>query len=168
MTQQDRVNGEQSTIDLNSLLASLKDGAFFERKKAADDLGRLPQSGEQVIAALMQAAQTDSDPSVRRAAIQAMETPVHFQFIASQPKLARTLVDIKRNNEQESAVSHEVDDQGCGKTGLRFLTNIGQLMVGIIALFLLTPELPETYRWVCLVVVFVIGMMFIVQKYTSS
>src|SRR5687768_13945786 len=134
MMQHDPGSVEPSTIDLDNRLKTLKDGPFFDRKKAADDLALLPQSSEQVIAALMQAAQTDSDPGVRRAAIRALEMPVHFQYIQSHARLAGTLADIKRHNDTLEAAAKVGDDDSGGNIALRLLKDIGQLIVGLFIL----------------------------------
>ena len=47
----------------------------------------------------------------------------------------------------------------------RLLKGIGQLLIGMVSLFLLTAGTPEPYRWVCMGGVFVIGLIIIVQKY---
>src|SRR5215467_2917023 len=96
---------EHAATDVNALLKTLNHGAFFERRKAAEDLARLPQSNRKIIDALMEAARSDHDPSVRRAAIAAIETPVHRQFAQSQRGLASAPTEIarlKRKQELES------------------------------------------------------------------
>jgi hypothetical protein len=167
MKQPDPGSIEPANIDLDSLLKTLKDGPFFDRKKAADDLALLPQSGEQVSAALMQAAQTDRDPGVRRAALRALEMPVHFQYIQSQARLAGTLAAIKRHNDTLEAAANEGNDDSGWSIILRLLKDMWQLIVGIFILFVLPPDLPEIYRWAGIVVVFVFGIVFIVKKYSK-
>jgi hypothetical protein len=167
MMQHDPGSVEPSTIDLDNRLKTLKDGPFFDRKKAADDLARLPQSSEQVIAALMEAAQTDSDPGVRSAAIRALEMPVHFQYLQSYARLADSLADIKRHNDTLEAAANEGDDDSGWGIVFRLLKDMWQLIVGVIILFVLPPDLPEIYRWAGIVVVSVFGIVFMVKKYSK-
>src|SRR5262245_61006849 len=118
---------DQSATALVDLLKATKVGTFFERRKAVDDLARLPQSSDQVIASLLEAAQRDGDPSVRQAAIRAMETPIHQQFLRSRPALAGKLSEIKRRrNAEELAASQESEGSNSWWQGLNaILTVIG-------------------------------------------
>ena len=165
MAQQDSV---AVNVMLDGLLTTLKRGAFFERRKAAEDLARLPETSEQVVTVLMQVAQSDRDPAVRQAAIRALEASVHSQYVSSRSGLVRALADIKRQHHaQESAAAQPVDDSGW-KSGLRFLNDIRLLVVGIISLFVMTSGAPLTFQLLCVVGVFIIGLAFIVQKYIDA
>jgi hypothetical protein len=127
---QENLGSAEQSANQASLLKSLKTGTFFERRKAADDLASLTQSSEQVINALMQAAQTDHDPSVRKAAIKALEAPVNENFMRSRPyDWVNTLGEIKReHHRQELAASVEVERKNGLLAGLQLVTTILDLI----------------------------------------
>lgn len=162
---------EPASLDLDSidnLLKTLKDGPFFERKQAADELGRLPESHERVIAALMQAAESDSDPSVRHAAIQAMETPVHAHFMSTRPQMARAFTDIRqRNNRLEALAAQESDNQSL-KSARQFLNGVRLLIVGVISLLTLMLDLPDALRWLLPAVMVVFIIAFFVRMFSQD
>ena len=107
-----RKTGRPSEFSANrDLLKTLKDGPFFERKRAADELGRLPDEHRTDHQRTYGGGTNGWRSGVRRAAIQALESPVHAEHIRSLPKMAAALADVKQLNiALEAAASQEADN----------------------------------------------------------
>jgi hypothetical protein len=149
---------------IDTLLKTLKDGPFFERKHAADELGRLPESTGHIISALMEAARADGDPGVRRAAIQALESPVHAEHIRSVPKVATALADVKQLNIALEAAASQEADNTTWKATRRVLNGVRLVIVGIFSLFTLTSNLPEALRWLVVGVVIIFTLAYFMRQ----
>jgi precorrin isomerase len=159
MSQPDPVQAEPSNSD--SLLKLLRDGVFFERKRAVEDLGKLPQSSEPVISALMHTAQTDSDPGVRSAAIRTMEMPIHYQYLRARNMLG-TLTDVKRQSSaQELAAHQEAQPQQGGGWGL--IAFIGQAISAIMTVLALIADRNTNWSLICGMTVVIFVIVFVVS-----
>jgi hypothetical protein len=79
--------------DLNQLLQDFSSVFAGKRLATAMLLGKLPVSNAEIVQALAAAVATDSDPEVRSAAVLALQSPVHQDFIKNNPDLMQQAVE---------------------------------------------------------------------------
>jgi len=92
--------------ELNKLLRDLSGPVIaVTRRYSAQILGQLPTSSAEVVQALSAAVALDSDPEVRTAAILALQSPIHQEFIKEHPDLMQQAIESavrgKRQDQQE-------------------------------------------------------------------
>ncbi len=91
-------------LDLKTLLESLQGQVAIARKEAARELGKLIESNERVVKALVVAAENDEDPLVRRVAADALKSEAHREILRQLPDLAeRDQFARVKSNESSSA-----------------------------------------------------------------
>ena len=116
-----------SSVQQN-LLHELKDGSLsYTRIDAANQLGALTESNEQIITALMAARAADDDPDVRAAAARALEAPAHRAVKQQLP-------------DASSKASTQIRDYSHGETsmnrGPNFVAALPWYILSIVALCL--------------------------------
>lgn len=79
---------EPLTSEAEHLLDELRPGSFFSnRKRAAEQLGRLGSSHPRILAALIELSESDKSYYVRKLAAEAVEAPVHQELLRRYPNL---------------------------------------------------------------------------------
>jgi hypothetical protein len=84
---------QQTEPNVDRQLKALQSGSFFERRKAAEELGALSTTSQQIVDALIQTLSNDSDPAVRNAAASALHQPVHAAFVQADPTRSKNVAD---------------------------------------------------------------------------
>ncbi len=77
------------TSEMARLLQEVKRGGLaFRRIEAAEKIGKLADSHPRLVEALLRAAGTDASEEVRKAAAEALQSPVHADVLEENPGLA--------------------------------------------------------------------------------
>jgi hypothetical protein len=86
--------------EVKKLLQTLRQGGLaFNRKEAAENIGKLNESSEALVAALIQAREFDDNEEVRKTAADALHSPAHTTILDNDPGLEkRAAVARKRRN----------------------------------------------------------------------
>lgn len=77
---------QQQTDPASQLLQDIHSGLSFKRRDAADELGHLAESNDDVVIALLVAKESDTNDDVKKAASSALEMPVHQQYLQDHPE----------------------------------------------------------------------------------
>lgn len=81
------MSSDTGAEDIDALLADLQSLYAYRRKEAVIKLGRIPVSSRRVIEALIAAKNLDQFDEVRDAAVRALMSPVHQEFLQEHPDL---------------------------------------------------------------------------------
>jgi hypothetical protein len=127
--------------NLKKYLNDLSAGHYeFTRREAAEKLGELSESNEEIVQALIAVESLDSEMSVRNAATRAMQSPVHQSIINQNPEMAQHAVEkwqrAKTLLEQEKANGYifEFENRRKHERNRNFLS-LGSMVIflGLIA-----------------------------------
>jgi hypothetical protein len=143
---------ESLTDNTKRLLEDLKQGPLaYDRRKAAEELGKSPDSNEDVVRALVVAETSDPDTGVRETAAQALFGAAHVAAIQSN----RDLAEWKRATEQIARQRTANEAIKASRTwferywyllffpvflcsaGAQFTTTLPSIVVGIICSFII-------------------------------
>lgn len=69
------------------LLQDIQGGLSYKRRDTANAMGKLDESSEEVIVALLTAKETDAKEDVKIAASSALEASIHKQYIQDHPEV---------------------------------------------------------------------------------
>ena len=105
---------ETSPSEVKKIVGDLSTGLSpFGRQRAAEQLGELSITNEEIIQALAIAQDFDDDVKVRRAARQALETPVHQIFIRDNPDFIQKVIAsaertrAQKQQEEQTKITNE-------------------------------------------------------------
>jgi hypothetical protein len=156
--------------NVDTLLKNLKEGSFFERRKAANDLATVTESSPRIATALLNALRVETDPQVVAAVRTALNAPVHKAMISSNLILTTTEAEAFRSRQQldaqmkQQAARESYGNQRGQTCALRLLVFGGLAM--ILPLFNLTIRgLPIQYTPIVGIICLIIGgiMLFATQ-----
>ncbi len=82
------MNEQPLSAEMEKLLGALKSGGLaFNRLEAVDKIGKLEQSHPSLVLALLRAGEKDASEEVRKAAAEALKSPVHAEILKKKPDL---------------------------------------------------------------------------------
>lgn len=81
---------EQQSDMVVQLIRDISEGGLsYQRRDAANALGKLEESSEDIVMALLVAKESDTNIDVRQAAAAALEAPVHQRYIQAHPEVVQ-------------------------------------------------------------------------------
>lgn len=99
---------DSTPTDLKNTLQDLSTSSFpFIRQEAANKLGQLLISNDDIVQALAAAVALDGDANVRSAALQALQSPVNQAFIKDHPDFIRKVTDAAAQTQAEEKQRNE-------------------------------------------------------------
>ena len=97
-----------TSIDLKKTLEDLAESSFpFERRQAANSLGQVVATSEEILRALIAAETLDSDPAVRSAAMQSLESPVHQAYLEAHTEFRHEAAELAERNRGQRLLTEE-------------------------------------------------------------
>jgi hypothetical protein len=120
---------KQKIDSVSQLLKVMRDGLYDKRQEAANELGNLAESSEDIVIALLVAKESDTYDDVKKAAASALEMPVHQRYILDHPEVIQKAT--KTVEHQVQVEKREV----ANNSGLRSW-GIWAIIAGIVALVL--------------------------------
>jgi hypothetical protein len=135
---------QQTDPNTDRLLNALQNGSFFERRKAAEELGSISATSQQIVGALLNAVSNDADPAVKDAAASALHQPAHAAFVQADPALSKNVADaVQRKHLAAIQMATQAQEDQRKSNGLRSL-GIYMLIFGVGAFIL--PLLGLQFR----------------------
>lgn len=103
---------QAQTPQVDEWLVALQLGDSMTRVQAAEALGALDASSEEIVAALLAARVADSDEEVKRAAADALQAPAHLEILRQNQGLRWKLAVEAMEADRRPAHSPEFSDPG--------------------------------------------------------
>jgi hypothetical protein len=127
------MNEQFISTDIEQLMNDLRDKRFdFERKVAAEEIGKLTYSNIQLASALVTAGNTDSSISVRKAVSVALASPVHQAVLEQNPELKKQATKIMSiPHDDPKPVEETKSGHKSAMLGGLFLIVLGIILTGI-------------------------------------
>lgn len=166
------IPGPRASNEAEQLLHSLQGGLMFGRVEAAAKLGKLTESNERIVAALVLARDHDANSKVQAAAAEALQAPVHQAVLNKNPDLVKSIVSqIAAENQQrrEQAARQAVIAANMGEQRMKWgaILFFGGLIVTIVTYMMASSSSSGGTYLVCWGPV-IFGLIMMIQGYTQS